>query len=242
MIETVQSQQIITLKIDGIDVSGRADETILEVARENNVDIPTMCYVEGLSAIGACRLCLVEVTGINKLLPACTTKISEGMDVTTQSEKLLNYRQMIQGMMFSERNHVCSSCVSNGHCELQGMLQTLDMDHIRVPYLYPKAEVDASHEQYVMDHNRCILCSACVRACSEIEGAHTKDVMGRGINARIITDFAQAWGEAESCTKCGKCVQVCPTGALFEKGKAASEQVKRRSFVSYLNYMREDVE
>lgn len=242
MTTPMQTQKIKTLKINGLDISGLGDQTILEVARENNIEIPTLCYVEGLSAIGACRLCLVEVVGTPKLLPACTTQIYEGMEILTESEKLKSYRQMILSMLFSERNHVCSSCVSNGHCELQAMVQKLDMDHILVPYLYPKVDVDATHEQYMMDHNRCILCAACVRVCGEIEGAHTKDIKGRGLGARIITDFDQAWGEAESCTKCGKCVQVCPTGALFEKGKAVAEQFKRRSFVNYLNVMREDVE
>lgn len=230
-----------TLKINGIDVSGREGETILELARENNIDIPTLCYVEGLEAIGACRLCLVELRGSPRLLPACTTKIEEGMDIVTNSERLLKYRQMILSMMFSERNHVCAVCVSNGHCDLQGMLQKLDMDHIKVPYLFPKVEMDATHKNFVMDHNRCILCSACVRACGEIEGAHTKDIKGRGIKARIITDFNEVWGDAQSCTSCGKCVQVCPTGALFEKGRAVAEQTKRKSFVSYLKTMREEI-
>lgn len=242
MTEVAKSQKIKTLKINGVDVSGLGDQTILEVARENNIYIPTLCYVEGLSTLGSCRICLIEIAGTPKLLPACTTKIYEGMEVLTESDKLKEYRQMILSMIFAERNHVCSCCVSNGHCELQAMVQKLDMDHVRVPYLYPHVEVDASHELFIMDHNRCILCAACVRVCDEIEGAHTKDSKGRGIDSRIITDFDQPWGEASSCTKCGKCVQVCPTGALFEKGKAVSEQLKRRSFVSYLNYMREDVE
>ncbi len=230
-----------TLKINGIDVSGREGETILELARENNIEIPTMCYVEGLEAIGACRLCLVELRGSPRLLPACTTRIEEAMDIVTNSERLLKYRQMILSMMFSERNHVCAVCVSNGHCELQAMLQTLDMDHVKVPYLFPKVEMDATHKNFVMDHNRCILCAACVRACGEIEGSHTKDIKGRGVKARIITDFNQSWGDAESCTSCGKCVQVCPTGALFEKGRAVAEQTKKKSFVSYLKTMREEI-
>ncbi len=235
------TKQVKTLKIDGMDISSIQGSSILEVAREHDIYIPTLCFVEGLCAVGSCRLCLVEIEGSGKLLPACTTQIYEGMSVITNSEKLLKYRQMILSLMFAERNHTCAVCVSNGHCDLQAMLQILHMDHIKVPYMFPRLKVDATHDRFVMDHNRCILCSACVRVCDEIEGAHTKDIEGRGIKSNIITDFAQNWGDASSCTTCGKCVQVCPTGALSEKGKAVSEQLKRRSFVSYLKSMREDV-
>ena len=102
----------------------------------------------------------------------------------------------------------------------------------------PNASVDASHERFVVDHNRCILCTRCVRVCDEIEGAHTWDVMGRGTNSRVITDLNQPWGTSDTCTSCGKCVQVCPTGALFEKGKSVAEMAKRREFLPYLTTMR----
>src|SRR6266542_4255916 len=177
-----------TLKIDGRDFSARLDETILDVARENKIFIPRMCELEGLSAVGACRLCLVEVKGSNKLLPSCVTRVEEGMEVTTASERLQNYRRMIVELLFSERNHICSVCVSNGHCDLQNLAQSHGMDHVWVPYLYPRLPVDASHERFVIDHNRCILCTRCVRVCDEIEGAHTWDVMSRGVDCRVITD------------------------------------------------------
>jgi bidirectional [NiFe] hydrogenase diaphorase subunit len=235
------SAPIKTLVIDGRDVSARAGETIMDVARENGIFIPALCHLEGLTAIGACRLCLVEVKGANKLLPACVTQVQEGMEVTTASERLADYRRTILELFFSERNHVCSVCVSNGNCELQGLSQTLEMTHVNFPYLYPKLSVDASHERFVIDHNRCILCTRCVRVCDEIEGAHTWDVMGRGIDCRVITDLNQPWGASETCTSCGKCVHVCPTGALSDKGKSVAEMSKRRQFLPYLTLMRERV-
>jgi bidirectional [NiFe] hydrogenase diaphorase subunit len=231
-----------TLKIDGRDCSARPEETILYVARENKIHIPQMCELEGLSTVGACRLCLVEVKGSNKLLPACVTHVEEGMEVTTTSERLDHYRRMIVELMFTERNHICSVCVSNGHCELQTMAQNLNITHVRFPYRYPQAEVDASHDRFVIDHNRCILCTRCVRACDEIEGAHTLDIMGRGIESRVITDLNQPWGSSETCTGCGKCVQVCPTGALFEQGRSVAEMEKRRNFLPYLTLMRKEHE
>lgn len=231
-----------TLRIDGRDCSARPEETILYVARENKIHIPQMCELEGLSTVGACRLCLVEVKGSNRLLPACVTHVEEGMEVTTTSERLDHYRKMIVELMFTERNHICSVCVSNGHCELQTMAQNLDITHVRFPYRYPQAEVDASHDRFVIDHNRCILCTRCVRACDEIEGAHTLDIMGRGIESRVITDLNQPWGSSETCTGCGKCVQVCPTGALFEQGRSVAEMEKRRNFLPYLTLMRKEHE
>ncbi len=146
-----------TLKIDGRDFSARADETILDVARQNKIFIPRMCEFEGLSAVGACRLCLVEVQGSNKLLPSCVTRVEEGMEVATSSDRLQSYRRMIVELLFSERNHICSVCVSNGHCELQAMAQKLGITHIHFPYRYPKEQIDASHDRFVIDHNRCIL-------------------------------------------------------------------------------------
>ncbi|MDX9753066.1 MAG: bidirectional hydrogenase complex protein HoxU [bacterium] len=233
------SVRIKTLKIDGMDVSARGNESVLQVARENGIFIPSLCYVDGLKPVGACRLCLIEVAGINKLLPACTTEVWEGMVVSTDSERLRKYRRLILELIFSERNHVCSVCVSNNYCELQSLAQKLGMTHISVPYRYPSKKVDASHERFVMDHNRCIVCTRCVRVCDEIEGAHTWDLMGRGIDTRVISDLNQAWGESDSCTSCGKCVQVCPTGALYEKGKSSSEMKKEIEFLPYLTALRE---
>ena len=235
-----QPVRVKTLKIDGRDVSGREDETILEVARQNGIFIPTLCNLEGLTPIGACRLCLVEIKGVSRLLPACVTRVEEGMEVYTQSERLQKYRRMVLELLFSERNHICSVCVVNGHCELQSMAQILGMTHVSVPYRFPRLPVDASHERFVVDHNRCILCTRCARVCDEIEGAHTWDVMGRGIDSRVITDLNQPWGESETCTSCGKCVNVCPTGALFEKGKPVFERLKKRQFLPYLTMMREE--
>ena len=231
--------QVLTLKIDGRDVTGRADETILQVARENGIFIPTLCYMDSLTPIGACRMCLVEIKGSSKLFAACVTHIAEGMEVTTQSERLARYRRMNVELLFSERNHICSVCVANGHCDLQTLAQQTGVTYVNFPYRNPRLPVDASHERFGLDHNRCVLCARCVRVCDEIEGAHVWDMGGRGIETHVVADLDLPWGESETCTSCGKCVQICPTGALFNKGLAAAESVKHRSFLVRLAAMRE---
>lgn len=230
--------RVVTLKIDGHDIGAREDESILTVAKDNGIRIPSLCYLEGLSTWGACRLCVVEVAGSAKLLSACSTRVTEGMVVSTNSERLKEYRRMILELLFAERNHVCSVCVSNGHCELQDLANECGVDHVRFPYRNAPYGVDSSHDLFRVDHNRCILCTRCVRVCDEIEGAHSWDVMGRGIECKVVIDFDQPWGESDTCTACGKCVQVCPTGALVKKGTSAGEMEKENSFLPYLTQMR----
>ena len=234
------TMRIRTLRIDGRDVGAREDETILEISRQNGIDIPTLCHLEGLSEVGACRLCLVEVEGASRLLPACVTAVEEGMEVRTRSERLDSYRRRILELIFSERNHVCAVCVANGNCELQSLAQRLGLTHVHYPYLYPKQTVDTSHKRFGIDHNRCILCTRCVRVCDEIEGAHTWDVLGRGIGCQVITDLNEPWGDSQTCTSCGKCVAVCPTGALFEKGRPMGDKAHQREALPYLVARRED--
>jgi bidirectional [NiFe] hydrogenase diaphorase subunit len=162
------------------------------------------------------------------------TLVEEGMVVHTDTPRLRAHRKLILELLFAERNHVCSVCVMNGACELQDLAAELGVDHVRLPAQYPQLAVDSSHERFAIDHNRCILCTRCVRVCDEVEGAHTWDVGGRGAKAIVITDLGQPWGESESCTSCGKCVQVCPTGALFSKGRTVAEMRKDRGFLKYI--------
>jgi bidirectional [NiFe] hydrogenase diaphorase subunit len=224
----------ISVRIDGELVTAREGDTILEAARANGKQIPTLCYLKGLSAVGACRVCVVELAGTDRLMPSCTTPVQEGMSVVTSSAKLTQYRQMAVELLLIERNHVCSSCVSNGQCELQSLAQLLGITHVRYRYNNPKLTVDMSHPRFVLDHNRCILCTRCVRVCAEVEGANVWEVSSRGIYSRIVCDLKDDWGKARNCTDCGKCVQACPTGALAEKGFAVHEMVKQSDQISRL--------
>jgi bidirectional [NiFe] hydrogenase diaphorase subunit len=231
---------VITFTLNGREVSASDDQTILDVARENGVNVPTLCHLPGLSATGGCRLCMVEVAGSPKLQPACIVKATEGISVTTDSERLQTYRRLIVELLLAERNHVCSVCVANTRCGLQDLAVSMALHHVRFEYQAPPLQMDASHRRFVLDHSRCVLCTRCVRVCDEIEGAHTWDVMGRGEASRVVTDMNQPWGEAETCTGCGKCITVCPTGALFEKGTGVTAAGRDSRFLTYLKTAREE--
>ena len=225
---------ILTFTMDGEQLSAKGGETILDVARQHKIPIPTLCHLEGLSDVGACRLCLVEIEGSTKLVPACTTRPAEGMVVRTNTEKLRRYRRTIIEFLASEGNHQCAVCVVNNHCELQDLAYDTGLLYVRIPYLYPRKTLDATHEDFIIDRNRCVLCTRCVRVCNEVEGAHTWDIAYRGIDCEIVNDLNGLWGDSGSCTSCGKCVLVCPTGALIKKGETVAEMEKKRGFLQYI--------
>ncbi|MEE3717130.1 bidirectional hydrogenase complex protein HoxU [Tumidithrix elongata RA019] len=231
-----------TLTINGEMISARADETILMAAQEAGIYIPTLCHLEGVSDVGACRLCIVEIEGSGRPQPACVTQVAEGMVVKTNTPKLQEYRRMVVEMLFAEGNHVCAVCVANENCELQNMAIAVGMDHSRFPYQFPDRNVDISHPLFGLDRNRCILCTRCVRVCDEIEGAHVWDVASRGSKSAIVAGMNQPWGEVEACTSCGKCVEACPTGAIFRAGSTVAEMKHDRDKLEFLVTAREKKE
>ena len=230
---------VLTLQVDDEPVAVPAGVSLLAACRARGVPLPTLCHLEGLTPVGACRLCLVDVEGAPRPLPACTTAAAEGMVVCTGTPQLRQWRRMTVELLFAEGNHVCAFCVANGSCELQDVAVAVAMDHVRMDYQVPRRPVDASHPVFVIDHNHCILCTRCVRACDELEGAHVWDVAWRGSQCKIISGLDQPWGEVEACTSCGQCVDACPTGALVYKQDGTAERHAHRERAALLRQARE---
>lgn len=206
----------ISLTIDGKKVQGHEGDTVLDVCRKNGIDVPTLCEFKGLTNVGACRMCVVDIEGERRINPSCTYPARDGLVVQTKNEKLEKYRRLILELMFTEKNHYCMYCEKSGDCELQAMGYRYQMDSVRYPYTTPATEVDAVSEYIAVDHGRCITCGRCVRVCREIEANHTLDFARRGFKTVVAADLFQPLG-ASSCTECGACLQACPTGAIFSK-------------------------
>jgi bidirectional [NiFe] hydrogenase diaphorase subunit len=227
------SAATVTLKIDGVEVTVPEGTTILKAAKDSGIMIPTLCNLEGLTSYGGCRLCLVEIMGSPKLFPACATPVSTGMEVITQSNKLREYRKMAVQMLLAERTHICSVCVANDHCELQSLANQLGVDHVMFERNWTSEKIDSTHEFLVIDRNRCILCTRCLRVCDEIEGVHTLDLKLRGKDAQVIMDLDERWGNSCSCTSCRKCAKVCPVGAIYIEGEPVSH-TKRKDVAEFI--------
>jgi formate dehydrogenase major subunit len=209
----------ITLTINGKQVKGKDGDTVLDICQANGIDLPTLCHYKGISDVGACRLCVVEIERERRPVPACTYPARDGLVVQTHNEKLEKYRRLILELLFTERNHLCAQCVASGDCELQSLAYKYQMDNARYPYSWPALPVDPVNDYLVIDHNRCILCGRCIRTCDEIVGVHTLDFGYRGWKDMVIADLNQPLGKS-SCISCGACFQVCPTGAIFSKSSA----------------------
>ncbi len=215
----------INLRINGVEAKATDGTTILEAAKAIGIQIPTLCNLEGLTPYGGCRLCLVEIGGSSKLFLACTTPVANGMSITTDSERLKEHRKMVIQTLLAERTHICSVCVADDHCELQALANQLGVDHVLYERNWSCEDIDSTHPFLVIDRNRCILCTRCIRVCDEIEGVHTLDLKLRSKDAQVIMDLDDQWRDSCSCTSCRKCAKVCPVGAIYIEGEPL-EQTK----------------
>ena len=211
---------MIQLTINGQPVEVETGATILDAVRKAGFNVPTLCYHPKLVSYGSCRLCLVEVEGARTLQPSCVVPANNGMVVHTDTDKTKSARKFILSMLFSERNHFCMYCQdTDGDCELQQAAYDEDMTHWPITPAYKPFLVDASHPDFILDNNRCILCRRCVRACTELVGNATLGFEERGSGSILIADNNVPLGES-TCISCGTCVQVCPTGALIDRRSA----------------------
>ena len=208
---------MITLKINGVEVSAPAGATILEAARLAHIEIPTLCYLKEINEIGACRICVVEVKGARSLVTACVYPVSEGMEVWTNTPKIMESRKKTLQLILSDHDRKCLSCVRSGNCELQKLCKEYKVDD---ECLYDgdrnRYELDESAAHMVRDDNKCILCRRCTATCEKVQGIGVIGANERGFKTYIGSPFDMGLGET-SCVSCGQCIAVCPTGAIYEK-------------------------
>ncbi|MGQ9681799.1 MAG: 2Fe-2S iron-sulfur cluster-binding protein [Anaerolineae bacterium] len=210
---------VVHITINGRELSVDSGISVLQAAKQAGIDIPTLCHHPALPDIGACRMCLVEVAKQRALQPACTFPVSEGMEVQTESPKVVAARKFVLELLFSERNHYCMFCQMSGDCELQALAYRYGLTHWTYDRSYEPMPTDATRRYFMLDHNRCILCRRCIRACENITANHTLGTRQRGSKTMICADFGVPFGQS-TCVSCGTCLQVCPTGALIDRASA----------------------
>jgi len=203
----------VVLSINGKEITCGLNTTILDVARENGIQIPTLCDCKNLSPFGACRLCLVEIEGIPKLITACSTIAVEGMKIRTESERIDKSRRFIVELLLSDHPFDCMFCEQAGTCPLQDLAYEYGMKDIRFPGEKRADIKDDSNPFIERDNSKCILCGRCVRVCDEIQGVGAIGFIDRGFQTRIGTPFDRKL----DCEFCGQCVASCPVGALTAK-------------------------
>ncbi len=211
---------MVNITINGTSYEVPEGYTVLKAATEKGIHIPTLCDHPELTPYGGCRLCLVEVDGFRTPQPSCTLPVSNNMVIRTDTPAIHESRKFVLSLIFSERNHFCPYCqVSGGDCELQNSAYDEGMTYWPIQPNWKNYPVDASHPYIILEHNRCILCRRCVRACGELVGNFTLGVEERGANSILMADLGVPLGES-TCVSCGTCVQVCPTGALIDRWSA----------------------
>jgi formate dehydrogenase major subunit len=231
----------ITLTVSGRDfegktVTGKKGQTVLQVLRDNGVYVPTLCYHPKMEAYGGCRLCIVEIENMRGLPPSCTTPAADGMVVHTHTERLVQVRKTVLELLLAYGDHNCLFCEANGACELQRLVYEHGIDRVPFSTTFVPVPKDDTSPLIVRDHNKCVLCGRCVRACLTVQSNGVIDFGGRGSDS-FITTFNNVPLKDSNCVFCGQCIQACPVGALTEK-KAAGlarpwETRKVRSTCTY---------
>lgn len=206
----------VTLSLDGRELQAREGATLLDVARDAGIDIPTLCHHPALSPEGSCRLCLVQDTRTNKLLPACSTPIANGLVVRTDTAAVHEAQRFNLELLLARHPLDCMTCEQAGECELQDLAYRFQVDARRLGHEPRPGARDLSNPFIVLDPEKCILCHRCVRGCAEIQGRHAIGVYARGNSSHIAAGLERPWIES-NCESCGTCIAVCPTGALVEK-------------------------
>jgi len=207
---------LVNLVINNAKVSVEENTSILQAAKQYNMDIPTLCYYEDLNIKSDCRVCVIEVQGKKGLVSACSTPVAEGMVVYTNSPRVLNARKTIVELILSNHDTNCTTCVKNMKCELQTLARNLGIDENRFPSVFERCDIDENNPAIVRNPNLCIKCGRCVDVCKNVQGTNVLATMGRGHTMQVAPVFNEDLNE-DFCTFCGQCASVCPVGAITEK-------------------------
>lgn len=222
------SAQLVTLEIDGMQVTVAQGTSIMRAAAEGGVNVPKLCATDTLEPFGSCRLCLVEIEGRRGFPASCTTPAESGMKVRTQTPKLQALRKGVMELYISDHPLDCLTCAANGDCELQDMAGVTGLREVRYGYEgenHLSDKKDESNPYFTYDPSKCIVCNRCVRACEEIQGTYALTITGRGFESRVAAGQDQPFMESD-CVSCGACVQACPTATLQEKTVIAIGQAE----------------
>ena len=211
----------IKLTINGFETETEDGFTILQACRQNNIAIPTLCYIDELPADGACRICLVEVEGARGLMTACSTPAAEGMIVETHSEKIISARKNVLDLILSTHRIDCFSCKKLGQCKLHEYCEEYGVSFSRYQGENRKYMIDSSNPFFDFDRNKCILCRKCARICGQLQCVGAYAVSQRGFATHISPENEKEL-EQSPCVSCGNCVSYCPTGALVPKRRESA--------------------
>lgn len=221
-----------SVMIDGQSVSFEPGQTIMEAATAAGIYIPHLCHKPGYTPHGSCKLCSVQVNG--RICSACTFPASDGQQIISQSDELQQDRLRITQMLFVEGNHFCPSCEKSGNCQLQAVAYELKMLDNHFPLFYPARQLDASHPEIVLDHNRCIFCNLCVRASREQDGKDVFAIAGRGINKHLIVNSVSGLLRDSELVLDDAAAHICPTGAILVRHTAYQRPIGQRIYDHHL--------
>ena len=211
---------MVNIKINGVPCSAPEGSTILEAARLAGIKIPTLCFLKDINEIGACRICVVEVKGARSLVAACVYPINEGMEIFTNTPKVVESRRTTLELILSNHKRECLSCVRSGSCELQELCNEYNVVEDYYEGENPAIKIDDSAAHMTRDNSKCILCRRCVAACEKLQGIGVIGANERGFAVQIASPFDMSLAET-ACVSCGQCITACPTGALKEKDDTA---------------------